>query len=215
VWTPEGVTGARPLVLVGHGGGLHKRADYVLGLARRLVRHQQMAVVAIDGPFHGDRPEAGEIDLAAATSQRRLAFWSDDAANNMIADWQSTTDQVQRLPEIGDGPLGYWGLSMGTIFGVPYVASEPRVRVAVLGLMGLIAPLDTRLAADAAYINCPVLFLQQLDDELISANAAVELFRAIASTDKRLHAHPGAHSAVPVEEIEASESFLARHLRTP
>ena len=36
-------------------------------------------------------------------------------------------------------------------------------------------------------------------------------FDAIGSLDKRLHAHPGVHSAVPVEEIDASEWFLARH----
>src|SRR3954464_2084524 len=55
VWTPEAATGPRPLVLVGHGGGGHKRMPYVLSLARRLVRHAGYAVAAIDGPGHGDR----------------------------------------------------------------------------------------------------------------------------------------------------------------
>ena len=35
VWTPDGVSGTRPLVLIGHGGTGHKRMDYVLALARR------------------------------------------------------------------------------------------------------------------------------------------------------------------------------------
>jgi hypothetical protein len=38
------------------------------------------------------------------------------------------------------------------------------------------------------------------------------LFRSLGSADKRLHAHPGLHSAVPPEEMEASEAFLSRHL---
>jgi hypothetical protein len=38
------------------------------------------------------------------------------------------------------------------------------------------------------------------------------LFDAIASTDKRLHAHPGPHGAIPEEEMTAAEQFLARYL---
>jgi len=52
----------------------------------------------------------------------------------------------------------------------------------------------------------------QTDDELVPTALALGLFRSIGSQDKRLHAHPGAHSAVPIEEIEASEAFIARHL---
>jgi alpha-beta hydrolase superfamily lysophospholipase len=64
----------------------------------------------------------------------------------------------------------------------------------------------------AARIACPVLFLVQTDDELVPPERALALFRSIGSTDKRLHAHPGAHAAVPTEEIDASEAFFARHL---
>jgi dienelactone hydrolase len=66
------------------------------------------------------------------------------------------------------------------------------------------------LAAPA--ITCPVLFLVQTEDELVPTELALALFRSIGSSDKRLHAHPGAHAAVPVEEIEASEAFFATHL---
>jgi alpha-beta hydrolase superfamily lysophospholipase len=64
----------------------------------------------------------------------------------------------------------------------------------------------------ASQITCPVLFLVQTDDELVPVDKAIAMFRAIGSKDKRMHAHPGAHSAVPLEEIEASETFLALHL---
>jgi hypothetical protein len=41
---------------------------------------------------------------------------------------------------------------------------------------------------------------------------ALSLFRSLGAMDKRLHAHPGAHSSVPLEEIDASEAFFATHL---
>ena len=49
-------------------------------------------------------------------------------------DWTSTLDAVQAMDDVGDGPVGWWGLSMGTGLGVPFVAREPRIQVAVFGL---------------------------------------------------------------------------------
>jgi alpha-beta hydrolase superfamily lysophospholipase len=81
----------------------------------------------------------------------------------------------------------------------------------VLGLMGTFDDANPWATA-APNIECPVLFLVQTDDELVPTDKALALFRSIGSHDKRLHAHPGAHSAVPTEEVEASEAFFARHL---
>ena len=99
----------------------------------------------------------------------------------MVADWQATIDALRALDEVGDGPLGYWGLSMGTIYGVPLVAAEPRIQVAVFGLMGLLGPTRDRMAADAPAVACPVLFIQQWDDSLIPRARVFELFDALGS----------------------------------
>jgi dienelactone hydrolase len=48
-------------------------------------------------------------------------------------------DAVQELGHVGAGPVGYWGVSLGCGLGVPFVAAEPRVRAAVLGLGGALA----------------------------------------------------------------------------
>lgn len=205
LWTPEGATGERPLVLVGHGGGGNKRMEYVLSLARRLVRHHSYAVAAIDAIEHGERSTNPTTSTEAFFARVR------GAATEMITDWTNTLAEVRGLEEVGEGPLGYWGLSMGTMFGAPLVASTPGVRAAVLGLMGTFQPTDPWVEA-AARITCPVLFLAQLNDELVRVDGAVSLFGTIGSTDKRMHLNPGAHSAVPVEEIEASEAFFAKHL---
>lgn len=212
VWTPEQCEGGRPLVLLGHGGSAHKREAYILSLARRLVRHHGVAAAAIDGPTHGDRSLPGQSDVASVRREFRLAWARPETTDQMIEDWRSTLDALQKLEEIGIGAVGYWGLSMGTIFGLPFVAAEPRVVAAVLGLMGTIGPTGERLRSDAARISCPILFLQQWDDQLVPRDALCELFGALGSTDKRLHAHPGAHEAVPVEEFSHAETFLAKHL---
>jgi dienelactone hydrolase len=214
VWTPEGASGPRPLVLVGHGGSGDKRMAYVLSLARRLVRHQGWAVAAIDGPGHGER-EGATLSGDTATAERGIpsAFLTNmaAAADEMTADWQATLAALRELDDVGDGPLGYWGLSMGTMFGLPFVAATPAVRVAVFGLMGTLGT-DMPWVTAAPQVACPVLFLLQTDDELVPPERALQLFREIGSEDKRLHAHPGLHSAVPLEEIDASEAFLAHHL---
>ncbi|HUQ63387.1 MAG TPA: alpha/beta fold hydrolase [Acidimicrobiales bacterium] len=212
LWTPTDAVGPRPIVLIGHGATRHKRVDHVLALARQLVRRHQFAVAAIDCPGHGDRRadrKADDIQVFADF----LAEWTrPGSVDDMIAEWAATLEAVRSLEEVGDGPVGYWGLSMGTIYGLPFAATEPRVQVAVFGLMGLVGPTRERLATDAARVNCPVLFIQQWDDQLLPRAEVLELFDALATVDKRLHAHPGDHAAVPIEEVEFSINFLARHL---
>ncbi|MDQ1512068.1 MAG: hypothetical protein QOG50_3912, partial [Actinomycetota bacterium] len=165
------------------------------------------------GPVHGDRRgdkttdgDADELEFAQV--------WRDDpkVTDEMVADWRTVLDELQEPTVLGSTPVGYWGLSMGTILGLPLVAAEPRIAVAVLGLAGVAGPTKQRLADDAAAIHCPVLFLAQWDDELFRRERVFELFGAIASSDKRLHANPGKHQDVPAEEFRASEQFLARTL---
>jgi len=226
LWTPEGATGPRPLVAIGHGGTQHKRAPNILALARSLVRHHGYAAVAIDLPFHGDRaageaPEGdagdgqglGDRDRLRALRRRMFGAEHEMVTALALADWTATLDAVQQLEVVGAGPLGYWGLSMGTHFGLPLVAGEPRIRAAVLGLFGWAegSPLvgyDDKARA----VDVPVLFLVQWNDELVPRTAAFELFDLIGSSDKTLHAHPGPHVAVPRVERVAAENFFAHHL---
>ena len=211
LWTPANASGARPLVLLGHGGSAHKRVSYILSLGRRLVRHLGFAAAAIDGPVHGDRrPLAAEG--AEVRSEFRRAWRRPETTDEMVADWKATLDALQKLPEIGQAALGYWGLSMGTILGLPFVAAEPRMGAAVLGLCGTVGPTEGRLRRDAAQITCPVLFVQQWHDELFPRERVHDLFDRLGARDKSLHANPGAHAAVPPHEFDASEAFLAKHL---
>jgi dienelactone hydrolase len=213
LWTPEGTQSAKALVLLGHGGKGDKRQGYILALARRLVRHHGFAAAAIDGPVHGERRSDATTD-GDADEAEFARIWRDDPTitDEMVADWRAALDALQSTTALGSAPVGYWGLSMGTILGLPLVAAEPRISVAVLGLAGVAGPSKQRLADDAASIKCPVLFLAQWDDELFRRERVFELFGAVGSSDKRLHVNPGLHQDVPAEEFRASEEFLARTL---
>ena len=195
VWTPAEAHGPFPLALIGHGGAGHKLDDSRLDLARRYVE-AGVAAAAIDGPWHGER--AGG----------RPEGWGDAETDSVVADWRATLDELVLLPDIDAGRVGYGGVSMGTIFGLPFVASDPRVRAAVLGGAGA----TPRLVRDAAALRCPTLFLMQWHDELFDHPSVFALFEAIGSPDKRLLAHPGGHAEAPESARQASTRFLIEAL---
>jgi dienelactone hydrolase len=222
LWTPAEAAGPRPLVLIGHGGSQHKRSPNVTALARRLVRHHRFAAAAIDLPLHGDRTPPEERRMSLRERQLRLRERHIAEGGHVIAsaraveDWRATLDALVTRDEIGAGPVGYWGVSMGTRFGVPLVACEPRIAVAVLGLFGW-AP-GPRLAGYdelARQVRVPLLFLVQWDDELARRQYALALYDLFGSPAKTLHANPGRHVEIPAAEYAASEAFLAGHLAIP
>jgi dienelactone hydrolase len=216
VWTPEGATGPRPLILIGHGGTQHKRVDNILRLARALVRHHGYAAASIDAPNHGDRgtPEGMEEFRRRIVSGRFTEEQRRDmtlSAESAAKEWTATLDAVEQMPEIGRGPVGYWGLSMGTSIGVRFIADEPRVKCAILGLFGLRQDADP-LERAARNVTVPLLFLFQMNDELVKLESGLALFMVFGSETKTVHMNPGGHVQVPAFEREYYETFFVRHL---
>jgi dienelactone hydrolase len=206
------------LVLIGHGGQSEKRNPMGLALARRFARRNGMAAVAIDAIDHGERGDIEVVDDPAGHPSY-IALWQrPDTFDRMVADWQATLDAVSVLPEIDAERVGYWGLSMGTMLGLPFVAAEPRIKAAVLGLCGFTGSsavrgrFGDRHRRDAPKVTCPVHFVVQWDDERFGRDGAFDLFDMVGTTDKRLHAHPGLHAEVPPEETDATREFLAGRL---
>ena len=216
LWTPGGSKGPFPLVLVGHGGGQHKRSPLVMKMAQGFARDHGIATLAIDGPVNGDRDTNTEEALALRRKDShayRRKYYT-EKYDEMVEDWKAALDAAQAFPEIRKSAVGYWGVSMGTRFGLPFVAAEKRVKAAVLGLFGYGegASANQRVYDDAPKISVPVLFLQQLADEMITNKAYWDLFRMLGTPNKRLHANPGGHVEIPEEEMIASRLFLADRL---
>jgi dienelactone hydrolase len=217
VWAAEDAAGPRPLVLLGHGGGHHKTSPPLAARARRYVTRCGFAVAAIDAPGWGSRPVPAayrpynaEIERLGGPSERLgdvFARRGVVAAALAVPEWRAAIDALAALDWIGPGPVGYWGVSLGTAIGLPLVAAEPRITAAVLGLMG-----HETLAEDAARITVPVEFQLQWHDELVPRASGLALFDAIGSAAKTLHANPGSHSQVPAFETDSAERFFTRHL---
>ncbi len=218
LWSPAGAVGGRPLVLLGHGGGQHKKVPGLVTRARRFVMACGFAVAAIDAPGFGDRPRTEQDERFIAGIRERMAAgepagpqvarYNADLAARAVPEWQATLDALAGLDGVGaGGPAGYWGVSLGSAIGVRLVAAEPRITAAVFGLVG-----HETLAEAAARVTVPVEFLLQWDDELVPRDSGLALFDAFAAREKTLHANPGRHGGVPAFELDSSERFFTRHL---
>jgi dienelactone hydrolase len=217
LWTPAAASATRPLILLGHGGGQHKKAPGILARAQTFVRELGVAAASVDVFGHGDRPKHPEFDRIATNNQQRIqngepraqivAEFQAMVAEQSVPEWRSVLDALQELDHVGAGPVGYWGVSLGAGLGFPFVAAEPRVRAAVLGLASALAS-----AQAAAQITVPVQYLMQWDDELITREQALGLFEALGSAEKTLHANPGRHGELPRHEIASNTAFFRRHL---
>ena len=65
---------------------------------------------------------------------------------------------------------------------------------------------------EARKVSIPLLVLLQWDDEGNDRQVALDLFDALGSAEKSLHANMGGHTGVPQSAGDDATRFLARHL---
>ena len=204
LWTPVGPARPRPLVLLGHGGGQHKAAPGMVGRARRFAA-DGFAVAAIDAPGHGDRPRTDrEQSFSSGLADRsatgepvatHVADYHTAVAEQAVGDWKAVLDALQ----------GVVGPTAGSATGASRSGQRSGCR------SSRPTPGSTRRSSGsssremvpvrAARVSIPLEFLVQWDDELVPRQSALDLFDALASTEKSLHANPGPHGGVPRFEV--------------
>ncbi|MFC0548084.1 dienelactone hydrolase family protein [Kutzneria chonburiensis] len=221
LWSPAAGPDHAPVVLMGHGGGLHKKTPAQRARAVDTVTRWGFHVVAIDAPGHGERPLSAEDEQVRDEFKQAMKTgdierfrkvsvgYALSLAERAVPEWQRTLDAVQELPEIGtEAPIGYGGgISLGTAIGIPLVAADSRISAAIFG--GGFFAYEEELAA-ARHITVPVLFLLPWDDQYVDRQDGLELFDAFASKEKTLHANPGDHRTIRWHGVD--DGFLARHL---
>jgi len=130
-WLPEAA--ARPAaVLLFHGGSGHKRSERVLRMGRWLAATAGLAVMAVDGPYHGDRVRA---PMASALYQQLIADEGVERVTaRMTRDWLDALAALADRGLVDDAGVSVFGMSMGARFGLPAAAAlGSRLRCAVLG----------------------------------------------------------------------------------
>jgi dienelactone hydrolase len=217
LWTPASASAPAPLILLGHPGGLRAMYPRLAARARHSAAEHGFASATIELPGSGDRPRSAAAEQARADLRRALAAGDPPGeivdrlilplAEKAVPEWQATLDALLPLPGIGC-PVGYSG---GVIaIGIRLALAEPRIRAAVL-FAGSFVP--AIVVEEARQVTIPLLVLLQWDDEGNDRQAALDLFDALGSTEKTLHANLGGHTGVPQFEADDGGRFFARHLK--
>ena len=213
LWTPKHETRKGVLVSFLHGASGSRFQAPIPYLANLFAR-RGIASLAIDGPVHGLRKklDGGRIALYAEMSKPR-------AFDNLFKDWELALNLAEAKLQFSIQEVAYFGLSMGTFFGIPYLANRclrgESTTAAVLGLMGpsgVVSPFQKRLLHDATYVDCPLLFLLQQQDEMFTRKSCLELFNSLSSPSKLLRENPGKHADVPISEFDHAFEFIYHHL---
>jgi dienelactone hydrolase len=209
IWLPAHDSGSKTLMCLGHGASGDRYQAPICTLARRFTEEAGVPVLSLDGPVHGLR-QIGDGGRTAFFPE----YQKEDSITSMTDEWTCAIEQIKSLPEVAAGKLAYFGLSMGSLFGIPMLASRSDVTVATLGLVGVEPefPHGDEILEAASRIDCPLLFLMQLEDELFPREGYLKVFDTFSSIDKRMHANPGLHPEIPAEEIDFAYDFITSHI---
>lgn len=189
-----------PVVVIGHGKGSSRLAQYVRGLGPLWAR-AGLAVVGADAPLHGDRACATPVPEITAADVDFVRWW--------LADARLVIDAVAE--RFGAVPIGYIGFSMGGVFGTRLLAGDDRLAAGVLVVAGsptvsvaerfpdrtdlAVALAETDPCAAAGDIAPrPILMLNADQDEMFSRRSALALYDAFRPP-KEIVFLPGGHAA--------------------
>jgi predicted alpha/beta hydrolase len=197
----------RGLVLLGHGLGVDRYDRTVLVPAEVLAVEHEAAVLVPEIPLHGVR-DAFPNDPAGVVS-RWQGFWASGGSAIICAELRAMLRWAEDA--FADLPVAYFGLSLGTQYGLPFLSQTPEVRSAVLGLFGSQPlPKTPLMNRHAPAVRCPVYFVQKLDDELHSVSSSNHLFSTLGSAKKILDSTPGAHRETSMATLRRACRFLVR-----
>jgi hypothetical protein len=198
-----------PVTLLQHGGPLHKRDERTNGLAQSIVTGTGGAVLLIDGPIHGlrrdDQPEL--MEMLGIFKQ----YWQEDAGiDGMVLDWMTVLDAVIEQGWVDAERVAWFGVSMGTAYGIPVCAADDRIKAAAMGMWGTDWGQDVQLLADARAMRTPTLFQIKTGDEIFSTLGQRALFDALGSPNKCLSTYDGGHSLTAPGQLDQLLRFIVR-----
>jgi fermentation-respiration switch protein FrsA (DUF1100 family) len=204
-----------PLIMVQHGLGGSKDADYVKLPALHLAK-AGYATLRIDAHSHGERETAtASADMMA----RVIGMVQNGGWIQSIVDLRRGLDYCDSRDDIDMERIGYMGVSMGAIMGGVLCGVDDRLDAAVLllgGSFGGIFPGGLLDAIDPAtyiadFAGRPLLMLNGKQDPIIPPAAAQRLYDA-AQDPKRIVWYDTGHTVPPVEAVAEVTAFINEHV---
>jgi len=210
--------GPLPVVLLQHGAGGSKQADYIEHSAGPWVRGGA-AVVSIDFPLHGERSSGklserflgGVRQYDQQSAEMRLLV--SEFFAQAVVDLRRTVDALEQLNEVDAKRLAYASFSLGTVVGVTFCSLDARPRAAAfaLGGGGMGPPELDPARAIGGFAPRPVLFVNTTRDEVFPRDKALALYESAGEPREQLW-FEGAHGELPGAALKAMWVFLRRHL---
>jgi hypothetical protein len=200
IYEPENPIG---LVLFGHGLSVDRFDQTVLVPARLLAGKFNFTVIVPELPFHGERAdkERSWDDFTVAWQ----SFWAGEGRGQILREW----NRIYTFAKETDLPIMFFGLSLGTQYGIMFLSQQFEIKAAVLGLFGSKPPPRSIVMNHCApLVRAPVYFIQKLDDEIHPKETSLHLFESLGSEQKVLDASQGRHQSVSLESLNQSCSFL-------
>ncbi|MFS0853670.1 alpha/beta hydrolase [Microbacterium sp. 179-I 3D4 NHS] len=195
-----------PLVLLGHPGGLE-------GMYPRLVARAEScaargyASAAIELPGAGDRPRIPAVDRARDDLRRALSEGvpvTGDIVDRLVLplveqaapEWRATLDALLLSASDPGAPVA-WSGGVAAI-AIRVARTDPRIRA-----LGLFAGsyLPSRTFVEARELTIPAHMLLQWDDEGNDRQAALDLFDALGSREKRCRPTSADTAACPFMRV--------------
>jgi len=200
----------RGVVLIGHGLGVDRFHGTVVRPLEILVKEYRAAVVVPEIPLHGVRAEL-PFDTPEIVD-RWQRFWVSGGAELICRELQRLTSFCGAY--FDDLPVAYYGVSLGTQYGIPFLALARNIKSAVLGLFGSRPPPKTPVMNRfAPAVRCPIYFIQKLDDEIHPAETSTHLFYILGPSEKVLDTTRGRHGEVSEKTMRSACEFLVRQGR--
>ena len=210
VWHSRASSGVRPLLLLAHQEDEDRQSPDLMDFMSLMCGKYGFVVAAIDGPMHGAR-RVGTVDQSMMKHEFDQA-WIDgeETITPMVMDWKITVDALCELAEVDARHIGYFGLSMGTAYGIEVVATDMRIGAAIFGQWGSHYAHHERVLKNAKRINCPVDFYAfEKDPNLIHQKTLLDTFR---SEEKKWITYSKRSLFSNKKHVEMAKDFFVLHL---
>ena len=209
---PKEGTAPYPVVVLLHGVGDRKDADYVEA-GNELLTKAGYAVLRLDVHNHGDR-KVNDYEFSLTDG---LKYWTRNTISQTVFDLQRAVDFLERRPEIDSKKIGYYGISLGGIIGTVFCGIDERIKAVVIAIAG--GSLNLMYGTDALseevldYVSIidpinfvekiaprPLLMINAENDEIIPPTMSKLLFNK-AEEPKNIIWYPTTHRSVPVQKV--------------